>query len=87
MFITLEGGEAVGKSTLQKRLASFLGQRSIPVVETREPGGTKGAEAIRELVLSLTAAEDGWSPLAQTLLFCAARSCCMRARIGRDCNS
>lgn len=50
-FITVEGGEGVGKSTQAKRLAAFLRSKGCTVVETREPGGTPFAETIRALVL------------------------------------
>ena len=50
-FITLEGGEGAGKSTLSRRLAAFLQSHNIPVLLTREPGGTQEAEAIRALVV------------------------------------
>ena len=51
-FITFEGGEGAGKSTQMKRLAASLAERGIAVVETREPGGTPDAEAIRSFILS-----------------------------------
>ena len=50
-FITLEGGEGVGKSTQVKALAEALRGRGIDCIATREPGGSTGAEAIRELLL------------------------------------
>ena len=71
-FIALEGGEGVGKSTQLKRLAAELRARGLDVVETREPGGSEGAERIRELLL--TGAEDRWSAKAEALLFAAART-------------
>lgn len=71
-FITLEGGEGVGKSTQLRRLAEALGARGLEVVVTREPGGSPGAEAIRRLLLE--GAEDRWSPRAEALLFAAARA-------------
>jgi len=71
-FITLEGGEGVGKSTQVKALAEALRQRGIDVVITREPGGSEGAERIRELLLS--GSEDRWGPKAEALLFAAARA-------------
>ena len=51
-FITLEGGEGAGKSTQVKALANALRARGVAVVETREPGGSPGAEAIRDLLLT-----------------------------------
>jgi dTMP kinase len=71
-FISLEGGEGVGKSTQVKALAGALRQRGIEVVITREPGGSDGAERIRELLL--TGSEDRWGPQAEALLFAAARA-------------
>jgi dTMP kinase len=70
-FITFEGGEGAGKSTQLKRLAERLRGRGLEVVATREPGGSPGAEAIRELVLN--GAADRWSPVTETLLMYAAR--------------
>jgi len=71
-FISLEGGEGAGKSTQLKALAGELRNRGIEVVETREPGGSEGAERIRELLL--TGDEDRWSAEAEALLFAAARA-------------
>lgn len=70
-FITLEGGEGAGKSTQLKRLAARLEGAGVEVVATREPGGSPGAESIRELVLN--GATDRWSPVTETLLMYAAR--------------
>ena len=71
-FISLEGGEGAGKSTQVKALAGALEERGIAVVVTREPGGSEGAEKIRELLLS--GADEAWSPQAEALLFAAARA-------------
>ena len=71
-FISLEGGEGVGKSTQLKALAEALRGKGIDVVVTREPGGSEGAERIRELLL--TGDEDRWSAEAEALLFAAART-------------
>ncbi|ATE65270.1 dTMP kinase [Rhizorhabdus dicambivorans] len=71
-FITLEGGEGVGKSTQAKALAAALRSRGIDVVQTREPGGSEGAEAIRRLLLEGGA--DRWNARAEALLFAAARA-------------
>ena len=71
-FITLEGGEGVGKSTQLRRLAEALRARGVDVVETREPGGSPGAEAIRKLLLEGEA--ERWTPEAEALLFAAARA-------------
>lgn len=50
-FITFEGGEGVGKSTNVAFVESYLQSKHIPVVVTREPGGTKLAEKLRALLL------------------------------------
>jgi len=71
-FIAFEGGEGAGKSTQARMLAAALAERGIAWVVTREPGGTPGAEAIRELLLGT--AGEGWHPRAEALLFAAARS-------------
>lgn len=71
-FITLEGGEGVGKSTQLAALADALRGRGLEVVITREPGGSAGAEAIRELLLN--GAADKWSARAEALLFAGARA-------------
>ena len=70
-FITFEGGEGAGKSTQVGRLAARLTAEGREVVTTREPGGSPGAESIRELVL--TGSADRWSPATETLLMYAAR--------------
>lgn len=71
-FISLEGGEGVGKSTQLKRLAEALRARGHEVVETREPGGSPGAEAIRKLLLEGEA--ERWTAETEALLFAAARA-------------
>jgi dTMP kinase len=71
-FITLEGGEGVGKSTQAKALHAALTERGISCMITREPGGSEGAEAVRSLLLG---GEDSrWSAEAEALLFAAARA-------------
>jgi dTMP kinase len=70
-FITLEGGEGVGKSTQARLLARRLEPLGVPVVVTREPGGSPGAEALREVILSGAAAPFG--PGGEAILFSAAR--------------
>ena len=69
-FISFEGGEGVGKSTQLKALAVRLRGRGLEIVETREPGGSPGAEAIRQLLLH----DERWTPEAEALLFAAARA-------------
>ncbi len=72
-FITLEGGEGVGKSTLAAALKAQLEARGRVVVLTREPGGTRRAEQLRDVILRQPP-EAPWTPLAETLLFYAART-------------
>jgi dTMP kinase len=71
-FITLEGIEGAGKSTVAKALAAELERRGIEVVLTREPGGTPLAERLRELVLAR--GSECVDPVAELLLMLAARS-------------
>ena len=71
-FISLEGGEGAGKSTQAARLAAALLERGITAIVTREPGGSEGAEAIRELLMH--GAVSRWSARTETLLFAAARA-------------
>ena len=70
-FISFEGGEGGGKSTQLKRLAERLRAAGRTVVATREPGGSPGAETIRDLLVRGDA--DRWSPTTETLLMYAAR--------------
>ena len=72
-FVTLEGGEGAGKSTLARGLKAKAEVMDIVVRLTREPGGTKAAEAIRDLALH---APDNspLSPTTQALLMNAARA-------------
>lgn len=71
-FLTLEGIEGAGKSTVAAALATALRARGITVVATREPGGTPLAERLREVVLQRGA--ETLSPQAETLLMFAARA-------------
>jgi dTMP kinase len=71
-FIVFEGGEGAGKSTQVARLAEALRARGEDVVATREPGGSPGAEAIRNLLVSGETAR--WSPETEALLINAARA-------------
>ena len=72
-FISLEGGEAVGKSTQIERLAQRLIQLGNRVVVTREPGGTPLGESIRHL-LKHAPEGRGMSPYTELLLFLASRA-------------
>lgn len=71
-FITFEGGEGAGKSTQIRLLARWLRDRKVELVETREPGGSEGAERIRGLLVTGDTAR--WTPLTETLLHYAARA-------------
>jgi dTMP kinase len=79
VFITFEGCDGTGKSTQAARLAAALRRSGWTVVETREPGGSPRAEAIRSLLLSGKASEFG--AFAETMLFNAARVDHLRATI------
>jgi dTMP kinase len=71
-FVTFEGGEGAGKSTQIERLARRIAALGREVVTTREPGGSPKAEAIRDFILSGGA--QAFGPLAETMLFAAARA-------------
>lgn len=72
LFITFEGCEGSGKSTQARILGERLAGAGQRVVMTREPGGTPGAESIREL--TLVGEADRWPPMAELLLMYAARA-------------
>ena len=71
-FISLEGGEGAGKSTQAKLLREKLSAHGRSALLTREPGGSPGAEEIRRLLVE--GEPERWDPLAETLLFIAARA-------------
>ncbi len=71
-LITIEGVEGSGKSTQIQLLAAYLRQQGLSVVVTREPGGTPLAERIRALLMEC--GEETISPLAELLLYQAARA-------------
>ena len=71
LFITLEGGEGVGKSTQVRLLGEALEARGIATLLTREPGGAPSAEHIREILLDSTLGP--WEPMTEALLHFAAR--------------
>ncbi len=71
LFISFEGIDGSGKSTQARMLADRLRAAGRDAVLTREPGGSKGAEEIRALVLQ--GDPDRWSPETELLLFTAAR--------------
>jgi dTMP kinase len=68
-FITFEGGEGGGKSTQARRLAAHLAGQGLPVLLTREPGGSAGAEAIRRVLLE----GQGFDAVAEAMMMFAAR--------------
>ena len=70
-FISFEGGEGAGKTTQAERLVAALETAGIEAILTREPGGTFGAEKIRDLVLEGT--QERWSGMTELLLMYAAR--------------
>ncbi|MDG1708991.1 MAG: dTMP kinase [Emcibacteraceae bacterium] len=71
-FITFEGGEGVGKSTQVRILFEKLMEKGFDCLLTREPGGSKGAEEIRELLVK--GGTDKWHPMTEALLHNAARA-------------
>jgi len=72
MFVTFEGIEGCGKSTQAKLLYEWLKENGHKVLLTREPGGTKAAEEIRELILKHR--EETFPPFAELCLYAAARA-------------
>jgi dTMP kinase len=70
-FVTIEGGEGAGKSTQVGLLAVALRRSGIPVLATREPGGSPGGEAIRRLLLE--GEGERWNTIGEALLLVAAR--------------
>lgn len=70
-FITFEGGEGAGKSTQIKLTSEWLQLRNIPHIVTREPGGSEGAEEIRQLLV--TGRAGRWDAFSECLLHLAAR--------------
>jgi len=76
-FITFEGIEGSGKSYQSKKLLNKIIKMRLPVIKTREPGGTKSAEKIRELILNdyfNSNSRDKFDKYTDTLLYLAARN-------------
>lgn len=71
-FITLEGGDGSGKSTQIERLKAYLEGKGYSVLLTREPGGTKISEAIRQIILDKDYME--MTDMTEALLYAAARA-------------
>ena len=72
MFITFEGPEGSGKSSIIPKLSKFLSDSGFNVIETREPGGTAIGDEIRNTLLSLK--NEEMHPITETLLFQASRA-------------
>lgn len=74
LFISLEGIDGAGKSEMRDFMADHLTKRGIPVIKTREPGGTPLAEEMRELLLKPRAPDyEPFDIVAETSMFFAAR--------------
>ena len=71
VWITLEGGDGVGKTTQARMLEAWLGERGRTVVRTREPGGTEVGELVRDIVLHH---RGEIAPRAEALLYAADRA-------------
>lgn len=74
VFITMEGVEGSGKSTQIQRLAERLGRAGLPLVVSKEPGGTALGRELRALLLAPHASGESWCPKAELLLFYADRA-------------
>ena len=77
LFVTFEGIEGSGKSYQSQKLYKNLIKKNIPVILTREPGGTKGAERIRKVILAdyfHTDSKEKFNKYTDTLLYLAARN-------------
>ena len=72
LFITVEGGEGSGKTSLLRHLSANLSQHGFSCIQTREPGGTPVAEELRSLLLSVQKGVD-MLPLTELLIILAAR--------------
>jgi dTMP kinase len=72
LFITFEGGEGAGKTTLIEKIAKRLAEEGRPFLKTREPGGTKLGDQLREIVLHHKG--GAISPYAELSLFLASRA-------------
>ena len=72
-FITIEGPEGGGKTTQAARLEAWLRGAGVAVIRTREPGGTKLGEQLRDVLLNATTGAAQIDPLADALIFNAAR--------------
>ena len=76
-FIAFEGIEGSGKSSLSRKLYKFIKKKKLPVILTREPGGTLIAEKIREVILNdyfRSNTKEKFNKYTDTLLYLAARN-------------
>lgn len=73
-FVTLEGPEGSGKTTAARHLVSWLRERGLRTVLTKEPGGTPLGEEVRRLVLHMRGMSDDLDPRADALLYAAGRA-------------
>lgn len=78
-FITLEGPDGSGKSTILNLLSEYFIKENIPHITTREPGGTKIGEDIRDIIISND--NESMTPETEALLFAAARGQHVQERI------
>jgi dTMP kinase len=74
LVITIEGIEGSGKSTQVQRLATQLELCDIPVITTKEPGGTNLCKKLRSLLLESNQSSERWTPKAEMMLFYADRA-------------
>ena len=77
LFVTFEGIEGSGKSYQSRKLYNKLKKKNISAILTREPGGTKGAETIRDIILKdyfHPNSKEQFSKYTDTLLYLAARN-------------
>src|SRR5699024_11009411 len=71
IFITLEGPDGSGKSTISRNIANYLSEENIDFITTREPGGTKIGEDIRDIILDSN--NKKMCPETEALLYAASR--------------
>ena len=79
LFISVEGGEGVGKTTNLEFIIDYLRKKAVPVVSTREPGGTPLSEEIRELLLKPR--DENVSEVTELLMMFAARAQHLKQKI------
>lgn len=78
MWVVVEGGDGVGKTTLTKALSEHAAMKSRPLLVTREPGGSDEAQALRKLLIS---GDQPWSGETEVLMFTAARLAHLRQTV------